>query len=96
MVAPCEIIPDQPEAVCAPVDGVIKDITVKPGQEVKKGDLLVLLDDKIAREQLEVVRQQVKITEAKLERTQIEAFSSDKRKLYCKLSNIDLPRKKSV
>ncbi|MHC4873847.1 MAG: efflux RND transporter periplasmic adaptor subunit [Planctomycetota bacterium] len=80
VVAPCEVIPDKPEVVCAPVDGVIKEITVKPGQEVKKGDLLALLDDKIAKEQLEVVRQQVKITKAKLERAQIEAFSSDKEK----------------
>jgi len=80
VVAPCEVIPNKPEVVCAPVDGVIKEIAVKPGQEVKKGDLLVLLDDKIAKEHLEVVRQQVKITEAKLERAQIEAFSSDKEK----------------
>lgn len=80
VVAPCEVIPEKPEIICAPIDSVIKEITVSPGQKVKRGDLLVLFDDKVIMEQLNVVRQQVEITRAKLERAQVEAFSNDEAK----------------
>jgi len=40
VVAPCEVVPLKPVVVAAPLEGIIKEIVVDPGQDVKAGDLL--------------------------------------------------------
>ncbi len=42
VVAPCEIVPEDPYLVTAPLNGVISEVVVDSGADVAKGDLLVL------------------------------------------------------
>lgn len=47
--------------------GLVKDVLVKPGQRVGKGQLVVKLDDAIARQQLATARQQVGVIKAQMD-----------------------------
>ena len=55
--------------VMAPMEGIIKDVVVSPGQTVKKGDLLVTLDMEAVLEQIEELNLQLEEAEAQAERT---------------------------
>lgn len=74
IVAPCEIIPDEPIAVTAPLLGVIDRLQVRSGQEVKKGDPIAFYEEEAARKELEVAQQEVAIVQEELQRRRVEAF----------------------
>jgi len=77
VVAPCEIIPKDPEMIAAPLEGVIKHVLVHPGEYVKKGDLLFTYEDRIINQELEVARKQVQIIESQYDRLRLRAFKDD-------------------
>ena len=74
VVAPCEVVPKDPLVVTAPLNGVIEEITVEPGQSVDVGDVLFVYDKRVAQEELEVARQQLEIIESSLKRSRMQAF----------------------
>jgi hypothetical protein len=74
IVAPCEVVPKDPVAVTAPLNGVIDDIPVLPGRSVEAGDLLAVYDKRVALEEMKVARQQVQIIESDLQRSRVQAF----------------------
>ncbi|MBT8339022.1 MAG: HlyD family efflux transporter periplasmic adaptor subunit [Desulfatitalea sp.] len=74
VVAPCEIIPKDPEMYAAPLDGVIKEILVKPGDYVKAGDLLFLYEDRIIMHELKVAQKQVEIIRSQYDRQRFKSF----------------------
>jgi hypothetical protein len=74
IVAPCEIVPADPVLISAPIGGVIDEIPVLPGREVKEGDLLAVYDQRVAREEIKVARQQVELVESDLQRTRVQAL----------------------
>jgi multidrug resistance efflux pump len=74
IVAPCEVIPADPIAVTAPLDGVIDQVHVLPGAEVAPGALLASYDRHVADEELKVARQQVEIVASDLQRARVQAF----------------------
>ncbi|MHC4872715.1 MAG: HlyD family efflux transporter periplasmic adaptor subunit [Planctomycetota bacterium] len=78
IVAPCEVIPENPRVVAAPLDGVVAKIKVDPGQQVKKGEILFEYDKSVIVEELNVVKQQVKITRQDLKRAKVQAFNDPK------------------
>lgn len=75
IVAPCEVVPENPASVTTAIDGVIDEILVQPGEAVNTGTLLVELNKDIFTEELTAARQQVKITQSELARTQAQAVS---------------------
>lgn len=74
IVAPCEVIPKDPEMIAAPLQGVIKQIVVKPGEYVKKGDLLLTYEDSIVKQELKVAQKQVQIIRSQYDRARLKAF----------------------
>lgn len=54
------------------VDGLLMRIAVMEGQQVKRGDLLAVLDDRSARAQLDQARAQLRQSEARLRVAQID------------------------
>lgn len=68
VAAPCEIVPEKPFIVAAPLDGIIAEVNVKPGQEVRNGDLLFRYDKSVPLEQLKSAAKQVDIAKAEVER----------------------------
>jgi multidrug resistance efflux pump len=77
VVAPCEIVPEDPEMIAAPLEGVIKQVWVQPGDRVKKGELLFTYEDRIIMQELKVAQKQVEIIESQYDRIQLRAFQDD-------------------
>lgn len=57
IVAPCEVIAQNPSAIAAKIDGVIERVLVRPGQRVERGARLVQLQPQIVEHELEAARQ---------------------------------------
>lgn len=73
VVAPCEVAPANPVPVNAPVDGIIREVMVRPGQPVAKGDVLYAFDASVAREEMDVAAREVEIARSNLERASSKA-----------------------
>lgn len=78
VVAPCEVVPKDPWVVTAPLNGVVSEVLVQPGQEVNPGDVLFTYDKRTAQEELKVARQQVEIIRSGLNRAKLQAFVDPK------------------
>lgn len=76
-LAAAEITPMNPIPITAPIDGVIKEILVKPNQIVKADDPLFVLDDTSLRNRLSVAQKALEITKADSQRAVNKAFSDD-------------------
>ncbi|HNQ24397.1 MAG TPA: HlyD family efflux transporter periplasmic adaptor subunit [Phycisphaerae bacterium] len=74
IVARCEVVPREPVAVTAPLNGVVDEVIVLPGRAVERGDLLAVYDKRIATEEVQIARQQVQIIESELQRARVQAF----------------------
>jgi multidrug resistance efflux pump len=76
IVAPCNVIPEEPHVIAAPLDGVIEEIMVSPDKAVIPGQVLLRYDERGVREQIEVATQQVKIIREQLNRAHVKAFTN--------------------
>lgn len=68
VLAPAEIVGAQPMAIAAPLDGVIQDIHVNPGEMVKPGQPLVSFVDTKVRNEADVARKAHAVAFAKYQR----------------------------
>jgi hypothetical protein len=73
-LAPAEVISLDSQILPAPLDGVVKDIHVRPNQAVKAGDKLFSLDDTTLRNRLEVVQKGIQVAQAELLAATQKAF----------------------
>ncbi len=96
VVAPCEVIPEDPVAVAAPLDGVVAEVCVQPGSVVAEGDLLARYDGREVREARAVAREQVEIIRADLRRARVKAFDSPEERAALKLLENRLAREEEV
>jgi multidrug resistance efflux pump len=79
VIAPAEIISLDAIAVTSPVEGIVSELVAKPNQPVKKGDVLIRLDDTAIRNRLESARQALEVSRAEYLAGAHRAFvSSDK------------------
>ena len=60
IVAPCEIVPLAPAAITARIDGVVEKVLVRPGEQVRAGQVLARLEGEIARHEHQAARQALK------------------------------------
>ncbi len=66
IVAPCEIVPDETFLVATPMDGVIREVLVRPGEMVTAGQPLARYEEAVASDELAVARLQMETVEAEL------------------------------
>ncbi len=74
IVAPCEVVPKEPTLVTAPLDGIIADMIVKPGDYVTMDQILFKYDRRIPEQEYKVAQKQVQITQSELNRATTLAF----------------------
>ncbi len=74
IVAPCEVVPKDPEVVAAPLNGVVNRVQVRPGDQVEKDQVLFSYDKEAPLQDLKVAQQQVRLIWSDLERARAEAF----------------------
>ena len=75
-LAPAEIVALDATVVAAPLDGVVKKLHVRPNQVVKKGELLLSLDDTTLQNRLEVSLKGVAVADAELNASSQRSFDS--------------------
>ena len=80
VLAPIEIIPQDPLIVSAPLDGVIRKIHVLPNQNIAPGDLLFQMDDTRLTGEYNVYKKAVDVAKAEYLRAAQKAFFDDKSK----------------
>jgi hypothetical protein len=80
IVAPCEVVPKNPILLTAPLDGIVADILVKPGQFVAKDQTLLEYDRRIPEQELKVAQKELEITNSELHRATSLSFK-DKEQL---------------
>jgi len=68
VVAPCEVVAKGPLVVSAPLDGIIEEVVVDPGQQVQEGDVLFEYDKNVPLQQLNIAKRQVDIARSELNR----------------------------
>lgn len=80
-LAPAEITPLRPIPITSPLDGVVKEIVVKPNQIVKADEVVAILDDTPLRNRLELATKALDIARADLQRAQFKSFTDDASRL---------------
>ncbi len=75
VLAPAEIIASNPVLIRAPIEGIIKDIPVKPNQVVQAGDTLVVFDEVALKAQIEVTENALKVAQSELRQVSQEAMN---------------------
>lgn len=76
-LAAAEITPQHPIPVTAPVEGIIKEIVIKPNQTVRAGEVLAVLDDTALRNRLTVAQKAFEIARADSQRAINKAFGDE-------------------
>ncbi|MCC8191185.1 MAG: HlyD family efflux transporter periplasmic adaptor subunit [Planctomycetes bacterium] len=75
VVATCEVTARSPRLIAAPMDGVIDEVLVLPGQRVAAGTVLARYDSRLMEEELKISRRQVAVVEAELAGARARGFS---------------------
>jgi hypothetical protein len=78
IIAPCEVVPKDPYLVTAPLEEIIDNIEVKPGEIVKKGEVLFEYDRRVALQTLRIAEEQVKVAQQDLSRAKTLAFKDNR------------------
>jgi multidrug resistance efflux pump len=94
-LAPAEITPLRPIPVTSPLDGVVKEILVKPNQIVKADEVLALLDDTGLRNRLEVAGKSLDIARADLQRATFKSFSDEPSRLELQVLHARMQEKQA-
>lgn len=86
-LAPAEIVSSQAVIISSPIDGVIKEVLVRPNQPVEAGTALFTLDETTLRSRAEVLRKEVYVADAELLSASQRAFDNAQSKSDLALLN---------
>ena len=92
-LAPAEITPVRPFPVTSPIEGVVREIVVKPNQIVKADEVLVVLDDTALRNRLELASRAHDIARADLQRATFKSFSDEASRFELQVLNARVQEK---
>ncbi len=95
ITAPVHIEPQSPHYVFAPIEGVVKELLVKPGQAVSSGDVLYTYDDRVMEKALAEARSQVAVAKAELERLEGAAYRDADARAQLPVQRLEVKKSKS-
>ena len=93
--APVQVVPDKPYYVFAPFDGIMEELSVKPGEHVKKGDLLFQYDTRVLEKQLEEARRGVAVALAEMVRLEGAAYDDLDARARIPVQKLEVERAKA-
>ena len=93
VLAPAEIVPSDPFIVTAPIDGVIRDVLVQPNRPVTDGTPLLIFDDTSIRNQHQIAKKALNVSQAKLLRAEQKSFSDDRSRQEVALLRAEVEQK---
>jgi hypothetical protein len=79
--APAEIVAKESNIITAPFDGMIETIGVEPGEKVKEGDILALMESRSLYAQMDLAEQEILIAQSALSRMQRESLTFPDKKI---------------
>ena len=94
-LAPFEIIAQEPLIVASPLDSIIEDVLVEPGQPVREGQAVLRFSDTLLRNRLEIARNEVEVSRAKLKKANQMAFEGDDGRQQLGIAMADLSLKEA-
>lgn len=80
VLAPAEIVSREAQIISSPIDGVIRQMHVRPNQAVETGSLLFTLDETTLRNRAEVLSKGVAVADAELLAASQRAFDNPQSK----------------
>lgn len=95
IVAPCEIVPNDPILITSPVEGIIEKINVKPGEKVQKGALLFTYDNEGPLHELEIEKKQVEILVSEIKRASAIGFTDPQARKDLSILTVKLEKGKA-
>ena len=78
--APAEVVARQPHVVTVPFDGIIEKAMVEPNQLVKKGDVLLVMDQTSLKNEQTMTQGELETVEMALDKTEREALTDPKKR----------------
>ncbi len=80
ITAPAEVVAVSSQTVSIPFDGVLKDISVRPGARVKEGEVIARMDVQALALQADTAMEALRAAEAKLSQLNREVLQNPERK----------------
>lgn len=77
VLAPAEVIPQRPQVVAAPMDGVVASVHVQPNDEVEQGQLLFRMEDTDLSNRYILAQRSLEVAEAEYLSNAQQAFQCD-------------------
>lgn len=81
ITAPAEIVAREAEIVTVPFDGIIESVDVRPGDAVKAGDLLAVMEQQSLQAQMDMAAQEMTVVQSALSRVQRESLGAPDKKM---------------
>ncbi len=94
-LAPMEVVAHKPFIVSAPIEGIIEDVLVNPGEAVRPGQPIVQLSDTVLKNRLQVSRREVAVANARLKKASQLAFNHADGRSELRTAMADLELKKA-
>ncbi len=94
VTAPAEIVPKDADIITAPLDGLIDDVLVAPGDTVTKDQVLIKLDDTTLAAEQNQAEQALVVAESSLSRLSREALLAPEKKADISILQADINEKK--
>lgn len=92
VTAPGRVVPDRPHYIFAPMDGIIKELLVRPGQWVESGEVLYRYDARVLDKRLDEAFRQVAVERAKLVRLQGAAHRDPEARAELPVQELEVQR----
>lgn len=74
IAAPCEVVAKDPYLVTAPLNGIIEQVFVQPGELIEPGALLFQYDKQVPLQELKVAEKEVEIAKSQLTRVMTKGY----------------------
>lgn len=92
VTAPVRVVPDRPYHIFAPMDGILKDLHVMPGDTVRENEILFRYDSRVLDKRLDEARRNVAVARAKLARLQGAAHRDPQARAEVPVQQLEVER----
>lgn len=92
VTAPVQVVADRPFHIFAPMDGILKELFVQPGQEVKKGAILFRYDSRVLDKRLDEAYRNVAVAKATLMRLEGKAHRDPEARAELPVQQLEVKR----
>lgn len=92
VTAPARVVPDRPHYIFAPMDGILKDLLVQPGQWVEKDEILFRYDARVLDKRLDEAYRNVAVAKAKFVRLEGAAHRDREARAELPIQQLEVER----